>query len=319
MNAAQVNTAIFFSRPYAKDAIDLNDLATRLPQNTANRLTVILAKAADFRALAKMVLANSKNPASEDQITQTLYVAVDVDGQLEEWARWVPESWIWHPASGIRLSPNTPRDLFTYGGKSDFYTDLNMANIWNSYRSKRLMILSIVLDCVFRLRSAPDDDLGQHAKAALETTQELVDDICASVPFHLGTKTCGGPGDNPHVEYPYLGATKLSGEQRRAAAAFGGWYLLEPLKTSLNAIGLRRGQKRWIMNQMVRIGQLYKMLAPETVMLDALPSVLQEIRDEEADVGHPGMLKYSNTLDEIAIRPFQIGIGVDNPVVGQVT
>lgn len=94
-------------------------------------------------------------------------------------------------------------------------------------------------------------------------TQEMVDDICASVPYALGTKTFGGPGERDGVEYPYNGTQKASEDHRRAATALGGWHLLEPFKTSLKANCLGEGQKEWVKAQMARIWRIYSLQAAE--------------------------------------------------------
>ena len=92
----------------------------------------------------------------------------------------------------------------------------------------------------------------------------MVDDICASLPFALGTKTFGGPGDREGIEFPYNSTQKVSEDHRRAAAALGGWHLLEPLKTSLRTTScLREGQKEWIKGQMARIWRIYSLEATE--------------------------------------------------------
>lgn len=95
----------------------------------------------------------------------------------------------------------------------------------------------------------------------------MADDICASVPFALGTKAVaggrgmGGSGDG--VEYPYVSSqagSKASPEHRRAAVALGGWHLLDPLKSVLKMQGegvLREGQLEWVQGQMERIGRIY--------------------------------------------------------------
>ena len=90
-------------------------------------------------------------------------------------------------------------------------------------------------------------------------TQEMADDICASVPFSLGTKVQGGPGDRDGVEYPYVGTQRVSEQHRRAASALGGWHLLEPMRTCVRtrADSVRDGQVDWIKGQMQRIGKIY--------------------------------------------------------------
>lgn len=255
-----------------------------LPQNTANRLAVISAKAAELRRLAKIVLHSQSTLASTDEIHRILNIALEINSQFKIWAQSVPENWAWYPASGFDCPPERPRELFVYQDRIDFYSESNMAKVWNSYRSRRMMILFTILDCVYKLGPSYNDILACYAEDSLQVMQELVDDICASVPYLFGTKTYGGPGDRACFEYPYYGTTKLSAEHRRAAAALGPWSLSEPFKTSLSAVGLRKGQKKWIVRQIMRIGASYHLKGP-SIGLNSLPvDALQDIQSDDSAV-----------------------------------
>ena len=237
---------------------DLTSLASNLPHNTANRLTAISAKAVYALELARKFSRRPWRFVSEKEIHELLRLALEVNSQLGEWAESAPESWTWQPAAGLNCPTEKPREYFVYGKRIDFYVDLNMAGIWNSYRSTRILILSTVLDCISQVKEPIDENLLHHTAVAVRTIQELIDDICASVPYHMGTKICAGTIDKACVEYPFTTDAKFLPEQRRKAAALAGWLLLEPLKAGLSVTSLRRGQKEWIKNQLVRVGRCYK-------------------------------------------------------------
>ena len=169
------------------------------------------------------------------------------------------------PADHFDLpSTSISRDAYIYKDRKDIYLDLWVQSIWNAYRSARVKVQTIILDCITWLGSSIEHQQWYWRSVyAKMITQEMVDDICASVPYALGTKTLGGPGDRDGVEFPYNGTQKVSEDHRRAAAALGGWYLLEPLKTSLKATCLAEGQKEWIKAQMERIWRIYSLQAAE--------------------------------------------------------
>ena len=58
-------------------------------------------------------------------------------------------------------------------------TTVYVAAIWNTYRKARLTILDLIL-----LLSARLDDNQDHSRERAEA-QELIDDMVASVPYHL--------------------------------------------------------------------------------------------------------------------------------------
>lgn len=280
----QVDTAFQYSGVNVKHLKELTDLVSSLPQNTANRLTVISAKAAQLRALAETVFHTQNMLVSANEIHRILNVALEVDSQFNIWAQSVPEGWAWYPASGFDCPPEKPKELFIYEDRIDFYAEPNMAKTWNSYRSRRMVVLFSILDCLCRLGPSYVLDFSYNARDPLKITQELVDDICASVPYLFGTRTFGGPTDRACFEYPYHGTTKLSADHRQAVAAHGALSLLEPFKTSLNAVGLRRGQKKWITAQMMRLSSAYSLRGPSTGLQILPVDALQDGKSDESAV-----------------------------------
>ncbi|MCJ1467532.1 hypothetical protein MMC07_006157 [Pseudocyphellaria aurata] len=270
-----VDTAFQLHGDNEKHSSELTDLVLNLPQNTANRLTVISARAAELRGIAKTVLCSRSMLATANEIYRILNIALEIDAQFNSWAESVPEEWAWYPASGFDCPAGKPREHFVYEDRIDFYGEPNIAKAWNSYRSRRMMILFTILDCIFQLETSCDDDLSYHATDSVKVMRELVDDVCASVPYLFGTKTFGGTGDRTGVEYPYYGARKLSAEHRRAAASLGAWSLIEPLRTSLSAVGLPKNQKEWMTRQLIRISIAYNVKGP------AIGIQGQEIQSDE--------------------------------------
>lgn len=183
-----------------------------------------------------------------------LRTARQIDAKLQAWVESVSEPWSYHPATGMQCAIDERWETFVYQDRMDVYEDVNIANVWNTYRTNRIMTYRVILTCLAQEGFPLTHEVARPAR---EATQQLVDAICASVPFHLGTKMCGGPRDQDEVQYPYRGQSYLTRAQRQACAAYGGWYLMDALKTCLIVDGLREGQKRWIIRQMKRIGVLY--------------------------------------------------------------
>lgn len=252
-----------------------------MPQNIASQLISISAKAADLRGIARIVFGNPQSPASEHEINRILYLALDIDSQLKQWAETVPDAWLWVSATGFDLPSDIPRDTFIYNDRVDYYCDLNVLDIWNSYRAKRVIILSIIIECILKTGPPSDEFLAHLVKYAFRTTQELVDDLCATVPYSIGTKMFGGVRDQESVEYPYTGMRKFTIAQRRQLAALGGWYLLENIKSCLSAVAVCYAQRRWLMRVMVRIGKIYNIRSPAVVLRDTLQDALRNMNEGE--------------------------------------
>ena len=236
----------------------MTNIFRSLPQNAAARLTSATINIADLRASAKSALLLPKTPGSEQEVNDLLEYAISVDLLIAAWAETLPEDWNWNPADRLDYPRgHAPKSTYVYDDRMDVYVDLWVQSIWNQYRSARIKSQTIILDCITWLGTAFEHQWYWRAIYARMISQEMVDDICATVPFALGTKITGGPGDRDGVEFPYAGGQKVSEEHRRAASALGGWHLLEPMRTALRSNCLRAGQKEWIVSQMQRITRIY--------------------------------------------------------------
>lgn len=235
-----------------------------LPQNAAARLTSATINIADLRSCAKSALLLPRSSGAEKEVNDLLEYAISVDLLVAAWPDSLDEEWNRIPADHFELPPaSISRDAYIYKDRKDIYLDLWVASTWNAYRSARVKVQTIILDCIKWLGGPFENQWYWRAIYAKMITQEMVDDMCASVPYALGTKTFGGPGDRDGIEYPYNGTQKASEDHRRAAAALGGWHLLEPLKTSLKTTCLQDGQKEWVKAQMARIWRIYSFQAGE--------------------------------------------------------
>ena len=156
-----------------------------------------------------------------------------------------------------------------YRGRADVYYDMFVAAIWNFYRATKIKVLTIMMECYVALQISGDGPLLHQKQSVVAELQSLVDDICGSIPYHLGTKMTPGYTDVPSVEYPYVN-TKATAEHRRAAAASGGWSLIEPysepLTVAIEVPYTRKGQREWLEAQLTRIAELYN-VAPMILMI----------------------------------------------------
>jgi len=253
----QVESAIEEATSFKRCPDGLSSIFKSVPQNAAARLTSATVNIADLRSCSQSALLLPRSPESEQEVNDLLEYAISVDLLVAAWPPTLPEDWKSSSADGFDYPLGSSKVLFVYNDRKDNYIDLWVQSIWNQYRSARIKIQTIILDCIAWLDTPYEHQWYWRAVYAKMITQEMTDDICASVPFALGTKILGGPGDRDGIEYPYSGAQKASEEHRRAAAALGGWHLLEPMRTCLRTTCLRDGQKEWIMDQMQRINRIY--------------------------------------------------------------
>jgi len=245
------------------------DLAAGVPQNTATRLTPICVGIARLRSDARRVLGI---PFCEDDMHKVFNHALEINALLESWAQSVGDDWHWVAADHFETPQGFPESLFSYRGRMDIYYDIHMAGVWNFYRTKRTIVLSIILDCIAVLGLSSVGTCQDLKRVAIHKLQKLADDICGTVPWILGTRMHLGLEDGPAIEYPYVNNQKVTEAHRRSAANVGGWKLIEPhnqpLKTMSNMPYLREGQKEWLLAQHARIMRIYDIRVADSKRAD---------------------------------------------------
>ena len=253
----------------------LSAIFSALPQNAAARLTSATINIADLRSCAKSALALPPSLAADQEVTDLLEYAISIDLLVAAWPDTLPEEWQWEPATHFPLPTlsshgyEAPSSAFLYADdKKDIYLDLWVMSIWNQYRAARIRIQSIILACISYLGPTHENQWYWRSVYAKMIAQQMCDEICASVPFALGTNTYSQhqvARDEGSIEFPYVFEKgRVSEEHRRAASAMGGWHLLDPLRIIVRAKAesrcqelFRVGQSEWCIEQMERIGRIY--------------------------------------------------------------
>lgn len=219
------------------------------PQTAAARLTVAAFEMVNLRVAWEEALSL---PFEKQRILDIMEMAIDVDHQLTAWAFSVPLHWIPVPASSI---PQSVRDAGIYRDRCDCYFDMWVASTWNYYRDSRIVVQAILLDCISML---PDEAPPDSAQRALTTIQCLVDDICATVPFYLGSQKEPAHLNMTGIEYPSAAGRPISEAHRRSAPLLGAWFLLPYLDNiCCPQLGLCEEQLKWIGEQCQRIRRIY--------------------------------------------------------------
>ncbi|KAL8668781.1 MAG: hypothetical protein Q9168_006606 [Polycauliona sp. 1 TL-2023] len=267
-----VDHCIQTSSPFAKTSADLDSMLPDTFENAASRLTSLSARLSDLTAFAYPMLMNMKQFPTHEQLMSILDYAGEVEAALSAWPDTVPDDWHWKTSHTFDSLPSQESKLYVYNRRVDLYHDIWVASIWNSYRGTILMIQYLTLQCLGMLNPPPLSTFAHRIVTAINKVQELVDDICGSVPFNLGTKTFGGPSDRSEIQYPDDGITKPSSDYRKSAAGLGGWFIIEPLKVGAKAICLRDGQQDWILKQIERIQRIYTIKKPIDDPTSQMPS-----------------------------------------------
>ena len=152
-----------------------------------HQLTVISMDLPGLRARARALQATPRGTASEDGVRELLRTAHAVDGRLQEWASTLPTDWLPRTISYVpEVSDDELATAPAWPGPQTVYPEVYASSMFNDHRIHRIICQDIVMQCAAWLDPAGCEavTLADAAQAAW-TIRQMVDDMSASVPFHM--------------------------------------------------------------------------------------------------------------------------------------
>ena len=234
--------------------------------DVGNQLTVITMQVPALRATARRILRGPMNWTIAREIVTLKEDAERIDRELAAWSSEVPATWKYKELGrcGRMDDPNTAE---IYPGPIHCYNDIWTARKWNIYRSYRILCQAIIFNCLERLIPASEIAFTHEYRRSTTISQRMVDDMCASVPFHLGFPA-------PMYELENMSSSNYSEEYSRDdndppkhrhsrtarhkdVQALGGYYLIWGLFVAANVVIISKTQRDWILNRLRHIGAKY--------------------------------------------------------------
>ncbi len=157
-------------------------------ENTEDRLLSRTIKIPQLQSLANDILSQPSWSIAEGVILSLIQTAEALDHELVDCATNVPAGWSYSVATKLNSISNPELSMLCYiPTEIHEYTDFYIARVWNLYRVSRLIIQSIILRAASCHCSRPKGVEKYSEKIHAEKlNRDLVNDICASVPFLLG-------------------------------------------------------------------------------------------------------------------------------------
>ncbi|GAM91273.1 hypothetical protein ANO11243_093210 [Dothideomycetidae sp. 11243] len=209
-----------------------------LDDDIGQSLTRLVIRAADLIASSTDI-----HLVSDNATARFLDNAQDLLRDLDQWSHLVPIHW-----------HRSHKDMdwseeYAFQGKCDIYYDIQVAAVWNCWRRVRLILLEKVTECTSGQEYTINDVYATLNADATSSIRSIADDICASVPFHIGTLS------TKHEEtlYPSTGDPELDVIHRRTADIQGWFFVVLPLYRLQKTRGLSEIQQTWVKAQCNRL------------------------------------------------------------------
>jgi hypothetical protein len=124
------------------------------------------------------------------QPSEIIRQTLNLDAELMSILLTAPPSWSYKTIK-VPLVDGEPITNAVWGDNYHVYRNLSVSGVWNNARSARLLMHELLLETIKSLETSSPDNSSLHQQRILaaqsrQIGQQLVDDICASVPFHMG-------------------------------------------------------------------------------------------------------------------------------------
>ncbi|PLB34886.1 DUF3433 domain-containing protein [Aspergillus candidus] len=226
-----------------------------VPQSASSELASASTELVGLRLVWQQLNANTEAP-NPTQLTTLLDKATSLDTRIVSWTSGLPAHWM--PVQSTTI-PASILAAGVFSNRCDCYSDLWIASTWNFYRDSRIVIHNIILHCLRML--PPDSETLQRIEFSSSTIRTLATDICASVPFFLGSQMVSVPMNmvpSNDVEYPVAENRPVIAAHQQTAPLLGGWFVRSYLESlSSPDLGLDEELVGWMRGQMERILKIY--------------------------------------------------------------
>ena len=210
----------------------------------ADRLVILAMEIPHLRLREKELLAETSAVTKQTKARRLLIDARRVDAEVASWSLSLPTEFLFTrmPLS----SSSASKAARSYPSNMDIYQDVTTASTWNSWRKSRIQLLKMILECATILNPPGSRSPSPDYAEALATTHELVDDVCSSIPFHLGhhKKRFSSPG---FADYPHPPGQAKWPDHFAASGAVGGWLMMPPLAFCSRQDDIPNSQRQWML------------------------------------------------------------------------
>jgi hypothetical protein len=184
----------------------------------------------------------SRSPENFQKVVNLMKRAQAMEQEYQAWEDSLPSEW--HPRTVAWVDQIPGGEIAkaeVCPGKVDMYDDVWLANTWNHSRVARLFISGSIVRCAAWICSPVDYRTTPEYAQSVRLCVDLVTDIIASIPYHLGWRV----GSNETLTTPEdMNSPSLS-EAFSCPKALGGFFCLWPLFAVNNSDYSSDSQRNW--------------------------------------------------------------------------
>lgn len=228
------------------EELDLDDCVVKVAQ--------LRSEAVDLeRRISRSLL--SDKPSFRFEMESLIKTAQKADQELLSWSQHLPADWMYTihelPESSMSKTGSNINNA-AFDGIAHVYESKFKARLWNRYRSARLIATGMTVRTSTHPVLSQNEGLQRQRQAAICHQKVLLNDICASVPYHLGRISTRGSSGSRDGDTPDQAAID-NYENVKAREAF---YLVWPLNIACAVSVVPEDQLRWMKRQLYLCSQI---------------------------------------------------------------
>ena len=197
-----------------------------------------------LRLREKDLLSETNAVTKQLEASKLLTDAKICEEELVAWATTLPADFRYNRLPLNSAPASKAQNI--YPSNMDIYNDATVASTWNTWRNQRIGLQRIIMECAAILEGPGSRTPSPEYSQALNTIHQLVDDICSSIPFHLGhhKKRVSSPGFS---DYPHPPGQAKWPENFAATGAVGGWLMMPQLAFASKVACIPNSQRQWML------------------------------------------------------------------------
>lgn len=238
-------------------------IADAIKDETAQFVTKLNLRVAEMRAELNHMLASSpRTPENFEKVLALMRRAQGMESEYLSWEDALPDCWRVRTVAWV---DNVPEGDFNKAdvcpGKVDMYDDIFIASVWNMARVSRLFISGIVIRCAAWVCAPVDYRTTPEYATAARLGVDMICDIVASIPYHLGWRT----DDRGQLTAGDMSGFACGADNIASPKALGGFFCIWPLFSASCSDFTTDSQRKWIKGRLLYISETMGMNQAKTL------------------------------------------------------
>ncbi|RDW73766.1 hypothetical protein BP5796_07208 [Coleophoma crateriformis] len=238
-------------------------IADAIKDENAQFVAKLCLRVAEMRAELNTTLATSpRTPENFEKVLALMRRAQEMEHDYLAWEEQVPDLW---RVKTVAWVDNVPDGDFAKAdvcpGKVDMYDDIFVASCWNLARVSRLFISGIVIRCAAWVCAPVDYRTTPEYATAARLGVDMICDIVASIPYHLGWRT----DENGALTAGDLTGFACGADNITNPKALGGFFVLYPLFSASCSDFATDSQRKWMKGRLSYISDTMGMNQARTL------------------------------------------------------